>query len=69
MSRKTTLYLPDDLKRAVEIEAARSGQSEAEVIRAAIAVAVRRPTPRGAIFEAEPFAERTEELLVGFGER
>jgi len=69
MTRKTTIYLPDGLKRAVEREAARRGQSEAEVIRSAIAAAVARPRPRGGIFSAEPIAERVDELLKGFGER
>ena len=69
MTRKTTVYLPDDMKRAVEREAARSGRSEAEVIRAAIAAFVDRPKPRGGLFEAEPFADRVDELLAGFGER
>lgn len=69
MTVKTTLYLPEELKRAVEQEAARTGQSEAEVIRQAITAAVTRPRPRGGLFEAEPFAERAEELLAGFGER
>jgi predicted transcriptional regulator len=69
MTTKTTLYLPDDLKRAVEFEAARSGRSEAEVIRAAIAAFVERPEPRGGLFEAEPFADRVDELLSGFGKR
>ena len=34
--RKTTIYLPEELKQAVEAQAARHGISEAEVIRAAI---------------------------------
>ena len=33
---KTTLYLPDDLKRAIELEARRQSLSEAEVIRQAL---------------------------------
>ena len=33
---KTTLYLPDDIKRAVEVEARRRGVSEAEVVRDAL---------------------------------
>ena len=33
MTVKTTVYLPDDLKRALEVEAAASGRSEAEIIR------------------------------------
>ena len=35
-SMKTTLYLPDDLKQAVEVEARRRGISEAEVVRGAL---------------------------------
>lgn len=69
MSVKTTVYLPDELKRALERQAERLGQSEAEFIRRAIAAAVQRPEPRAALFAAEPFAEQAEELLEGFGER
>lgn len=69
MNRKTTIYLPDELKLAVEREAAHRGVSEAEVIRAAISDAVARPSARGGLFHAEPFAERVDELLAGFGER
>jgi predicted transcriptional regulator len=69
MSQKTTIYLPDALKAAVESEARRRGLSEAEVIRQAIADAVHRPRPRPAIIDGDPFAEQTEELLSGFGQR
>jgi len=69
MTTKTTIYLPDDLKRGVEREARRRGESEAEVIRRAIAAAVVRPRPRNGIIDAEPFAGRVEEMLGGFGER
>lgn len=69
MSRKTTIYLPDDLKEAVEQESRRRGTSEAEVIRDAVRSAVERPSPTAGLFDAEPIAERTEELLAGFGER
>lgn len=69
--QKTTLYLPDELKAAIEDEARRSGRSEAEVIRSAVAAAVRpvRPKPRAALFSGEPIARRVDELLAGFGER
>jgi hypothetical protein len=67
---KTTIYLPADLKEAVAREARQRGIPEAEVIRRAIAAAVRRPAPRGGLFaSAEPFADRADELLSGFGER
>jgi len=69
MTAKTTIYLPEKLKREVEREARRLGESEAEVIRRAIAAAVTRPHPRAGIVEAEPFAERADELLDGFGLR
>jgi hypothetical protein len=39
------------------------------VIRQALADGLQRPHPRGALFEAEPIADRADELLAGFGER
>jgi predicted transcriptional regulator len=69
MSQKTTVYLPEALKAAVESEAKRRGLSEAEVIRQAIAEAVGRPRPQAAIIDGAPFAEQADELLAGFGER
>jgi predicted transcriptional regulator len=69
MTAKTTIYLPEELKRGVEREAHRLGASEAEVIRRAIAAAVTRPRPRAGIVEAEPFADRVDELFDGFGLR
>lgn len=69
MSVKTTVYLPDDLKAALEREASRRGVSEAEVIRQAISALVTRPAPRFGLIDGEPMAERTDELLSGFGER
>jgi hypothetical protein len=69
VTQKTTIYLPDDLKAAVEREARRRGLSEAEVIRQAVAGALRRPRPRPGIIDGEPIADRAEELLRGFGDR
>ena len=71
---KTTIYLPDDLKRAVTQLASAEGTSEAEVIREAIADRVRRaarPRPRGGLFASgDPnLAANAEEALAGFGER
>jgi hypothetical protein len=67
---KTTVYLPDDLKKGVERVAHERDVPEAEVIRDAIraAVAAARPRPRGGLFGAEPIARRVDELLEGFGE-
>jgi hypothetical protein len=68
--QKTTVYLPADLKAALEREAELRGVTEAELIREAIAAAVGRPAPRAGLFESdEPFAERADELLAGFGDR
>jgi plasmid stability protein len=69
--QKTTVYLPDELKRRIEATAASEGRSEAEVIRRALALNVpeRRPRPRpGVIHSGSPMAEQVDELLAGFGE-
>lgn len=69
MPIRTTIYLPEDLKAAVEREAARRGVSEAQVIREALAKAVARRRPNAGFLDAEPVAERVDELLTRFGER
>lgn len=69
MSVKTTVYLPDDLKRALEQEALRRGVSEAHLIRSAIQDAVVRPRPRVGFIDGEPIADRVDELMAGFGDR
>ncbi len=69
MSQKTTVYLPDEMKLALEREALRRGCSEAQVIRDAVAVAVSRPRPTAGLFEGESLSGRVDELLAGFGER
>jgi hypothetical protein len=71
---KTTVYLPDELKRSVSRMAAASGKSEAEVIRdaiAALAGASARPRPTGGLFASgdSSLSTRAEEALAGFGER
>lgn len=64
------MYLPAELKVAVERQARARGIAEAQVIREAIASAVIRPTPRPGLIESrEPIASRVDELLEGFGER
>jgi predicted transcriptional regulator len=67
MDRKTTVYLPDDLKADLEREAKRRGLSEAQVIREAIAAAVNRPRPRPGIISGPLLAEKVDEYLEGFG--
>lgn len=71
---KTTVYLPDELKRALRRTAQASGRSEAELIREGVGLVVgthRVAEPRLPLFESghPDLAERAEELLTGFGER
>jgi len=68
MRHKSTIYLPDDLKAGLRREADRRGCSEAQIIRDAIDAAIERPRPNAGLFSAEPFADRVDELLDGFGE-
>ena len=67
--QKTTIYLGEDLKSAVKREAKLQGVSEAQIIRDAVSKAVERPRPKPGIVEGEPFADRVDQLLDGFGER
>ena len=68
--QKTTVYLPERLKRDLERQARRRSCSEAEVIRQAIADAVSRPAPRPGIIDGDSsWAERVDDCLEGFGER
>jgi hypothetical protein len=71
---KTTVYLPDDLKRALRRAAKATGRSEADLIREGIGTVVgthRIAEPRLPLFASgQPdLAERVDELLGGFGER
>ena len=72
--QKTTVYLPDEVKRALTRTAAVRGISEAELIREAIRLLTLRtpaPRPRLPLFKSgKPrLAERVDEALAGFGER
>lgn len=71
---KTTVYLPDDLKKALRRLAAASGRSEAELIRQAIRDLTgggRRPRPQGRLWRGKDpsLSERVDEALGGFGAR
>ena len=72
--KKTTLYLPDDLKELIEEAATHTKRSEADVIREAIASGVRRlpPLPRvplpGVRLGDPTIAERVADLMDGFGQ-
>ncbi len=70
--QKTTVYLPDDLKRALEQAAASRGCSEAELIREAVrALTGGAARPRLPLFRSgqRGLAERVDQALKGFGER
>lgn len=76
--RKTTIYLPDELKAGLESAAAAAGRSEAELIREAVGELVERsqpPRPGLPLFSsgdsglAERVAEQPEQEFAGFGER
>jgi Arc/MetJ-type ribon-helix-helix transcriptional regulator len=72
--KKTTVYLPEELKVRVEQTAARTHSSEAEVIREAIDRFTGErelPRPRLPLFDSgkvEPI-EDFDKALEGFGER
>lgn len=72
--KKTTVYLPDDLKAALERAAVARGRSEAELIRQAVRELTRElepPRPRLPLFDGgdSTLAERIEEELAeGFGD-
>lgn len=72
--QKTTVYLPEDLKAALERLAAQTGRSEADLIREGIRLRVdqhRPPLPRSGIFDSgnPSLGSHVDELLEGFGER
>jgi hypothetical protein len=72
--KRTTIYLPDELKAALERTATARGTSEAEIVRSAVASATAEhayPPPKVPLFASgDPtLAERVdEELAEGFGE-
>ncbi|MGH2446130.1 MAG: ribbon-helix-helix protein, CopG family [Candidatus Limnocylindria bacterium] len=71
---KTTVYLPEELKRALRRTASATGRSEADLIREGVGLVTgthRVAEPRIPLFESgEPdLAERVDEALSGFGER
>jgi plasmid stability protein len=71
--QKTTVYVPDELKAALERKAAETGRSEADLIREGIRAAVEERTPPeptiGIYVSADPhFAECADDHLAGFGE-
>jgi len=73
INMKTTVYLPEAEYRRLKALAEREGRSTAELIREAVTeYALRRagqarPRSIGAFQGGADLAERTEELLSGFG--
>lgn len=72
--QKTTVYIPEDVKKALGQVAASRGLSEAALIREALRTVtsqVSPPRPRLPLFESgKPrLAETVDEALSGFGER
>lgn len=72
--KRTTIYLPDELKKAIESAAKRDGRSEADVIRDALETSLRSsraPRPRVPLTRRglgdSSVARRVDELLEGFG--
>ena len=66
---KTTVYLPEELKRRVERAAQERNESEADVIRAAIdSYTADPPRPRLGLFESGRPIEDWDEAMRGFGE-
>jgi len=71
--QKTTVYLSDDLKAALERAAAESRRTESAIIREGLEVVLARQQPRAphsGIFDSgEPdLSERVDELLADFGQ-
>ncbi|MBA2375793.1 MAG: ribbon-helix-helix domain-containing protein [Actinomycetota bacterium] len=71
--KKTTVYLPEDLKTSLARVAKERGLSEAELIREAVRGLVNgaeRPRPRLPLFSGDDptLARRFDEELRGFGE-
>ncbi len=73
--RRTTIYLPDDLKQGIERAAGLNGVTEAQIIRDAVSHVLAEkpvyPEPRIPLdaftLGAPDVAERAEELLDRFG--
>ena len=71
---KTTVHLPDDLKRVLERVAAARGCSEAKLFREALRALTEQvvpPRPRLPLFKSGKLglAERLDRVLSSFGER
>ena len=70
--KRTTIYLPEDLKSSLARAAHEEGRTEADVIREGLEIYLRSryAEPRVPLFTSgkADLAERVDELLAGFGE-
>jgi plasmid stability protein len=71
---KTTVYLPEDIKRRLSVLARTRHRSEASLIREALSALVAEadtPRPRAGLWASgDPtLSERVDDALAGFGER
>lgn len=70
--KRTTIYLPEDLKRSLARAAHEEKRTEADLIREGIErlLQSRRPEPRIPLFKSgkPDLAENVDRLLDGFGE-
>jgi Arc/MetJ-type ribon-helix-helix transcriptional regulator len=72
--QKTTVYLPDDLKSALERASKALQRSEADLIREGVQLVAQSymaPEPRLPLFESDDpsLARHVDDALAGFGER
>jgi len=68
--KRTTIYLPDDLKARLEAEAQRRGVTEAEIVRVAVDKELLRARLSGGIFTGGGLNARdidSGDALEGFG--
>lgn len=71
--KRTTVFLPEDLKAQLEAAALAENRSEAELIREGVRLVVSQRLGEGPriplLASGDPtLAERVDELLAGFGE-
>ena len=69
--KRTTVYLPDELKARLEVESERRGVTEAEIIRLAVDKELLRRPPRGGFITDDPgdlTGATLHEHMEGFGE-
>jgi len=71
--RRTTIYLPDELKTELSRAAREEGRTEADLVREGVELLLRarEPEPRLPLFEGgkSDLADNVDKLLAGFGER